>query len=514
LTVRRRLAVLALFTFALALRLIFFGGLLGWDDVDFIRAAEALVAGETMPRTSADLRYGFVVPLAITSALVGPGELSAVLVPLTYWILEFVVVFALGHLLGGFRLGMMAAAIVALAPLDVLAATELHSDLAAGVWMAATMYGVMRGERAAASGVAWFAAAGICLGVASLTKEIAPALLLVLAGRELFRRVARARPGHATRWPSYVAFGVGLAAVRIADAAWLAWQIGSPAYRHSREVFEMHASLMRLLAPSYGWMLSFPSMLLNPLSAHFGYFAGLGWLGLVAAVWAWRRRDAIVLELTLWWGLLLLVFNFAPLDLGFTRPLFHHAPRILYPLIVPLALAGGAWFLSAAGRRWRIALAAAFIVLSGAGTWATHADYRQWAWVARRVAAVVDAEPVGTLVVSDVVSRGLLGVLVPHRRADLRLYQETDLRRLPCGALVLRDPLALTGARMRGQPIPAPVGDPPAEWKTLATFERPPRPSLRGALLGRITGERVPRRDHWPSDSAVLWTRACEGSRS
>ena len=152
---RRLLAVLALFTIALALRLIFFGGLLGWDDVDFIRAAEALVAGETMPRTSADLRYGFVVPLAITTVLVGPGELSAVLVPLTYWILEFVVAFALGHLLGGFGLGMVAAAIVALTPLDVLAATELHSDLAAGVWMAATMYGVMRGERAAASGVAW-----------------------------------------------------------------------------------------------------------------------------------------------------------------------------------------------------------------------------------------------------------------------------------------------------------------------------------------------------------------------
>lgn len=514
-TVRtRRLAAGALFVGALALRLVFFSGLLGWDDVDFIRAAEALLAGEAEPRMSADLRYGFVVPLAVTTALMGPGESSAILVPLTYWILEFLLVFALGHLFGGVRLGVVAGALLTLTPMDIVAASELHSDLAAGVGMAAAMYGVMRGERSAASGRAWFAGAGICLGAASLTKEIAPALLGVLAARALLKGLAgKGVGGHAGSWGNYLALGLGLAVVWIVDAAWLTWLTGNPVYRHSREVFEMHASLMRLVPPSYGWMLTFPNMLLNPFSSYFGYFAGLGYLGLVAAIWAYRRRDAAVLDLTLWWGLLLLAFNFLPLDVSFTRPLFHHPPRILHPLIVPLVLASGRWFLCAVGRPWRIALTAGFIMLTGAGTWATHEDYRQWAWVARRVAAVVDSEPAGTMLVSDVVSHGLLGIMLPHRRRDFRLYEDTDLRHLPCGALVLRDPLALPGARQRGQRIPQTLADPPAEWKRLATFERPARPSLRGVLLGRIAGAGARKPDEWPTGRAVLWTRTCEDSR-
>ena len=53
---------------ALGLRLVFFGGLLGWDDLEYWEAARALRAGDYAPASTFQLRYTLTVPLAVAQA--------------------------------------------------------------------------------------------------------------------------------------------------------------------------------------------------------------------------------------------------------------------------------------------------------------------------------------------------------------------------------------------------------------------------------------------------------------
>lgn len=497
---RRRLAasagVLALVAAALALRLGFFGGLVGWDDVDYIDAAKALRHGDYVVTSTFRLRYALTVPLALSQAWIGETRPSHALVPLVYSTAHLVLAYLLGTLYGGVSLGILAGALLAILPLDVVAATDLHADLPVSVFMAAAVYAVARGELASGRPRYWFFAGGVALGLAFLAKEVALALVVVLGG------LAWAHRRRFVLLTPYAWLALGLLLVVMADMAWMTVTVGHPLYRYSRPAAEFHLALMRAVPPGRGWMLGYTVMLLNPFAPTFGYFAGIFYLVLGGTVWGLRRRQAIVAGLTIWWATLFVLFNFAPFDRTFTRPLFHHFARTLHPLCVPFVIITALWLRDALeGRRvLRAAVVGAFSMLAIAGIWATHFDQRQWAAVARQAAPVIDRFPNETVVIGDGVTIALLRVLRPHRADRLFVYgQPGSPRSGPM--LVLRDPRFLSGSsRAPGAPPPE-VFSPPRDWERVGTFARPRRPSLRGALR-ELLGQAQPRSIDEP---ASLW---------
>lgn len=461
---------------ALAVRAGFFGGLLGWDDVEYVEAARALRAGDYAPSSSFRLRYGLIVPLAATQAWLGPSEYAAALVPLIFSLGSLVLVYALGVLYGGPSLGLAAAGLLAVLPLDVIAATDLHTDLPVSFCMAAAFYAVKRGEAGGAWERVWFMSGGLALGLAYLTKEVALSLVVVLAIRLLWLR----------RWcKGYGWLTVALLVVVCADGLWLWWLTGTPWYRQSTVATAPHVGRMMMSAPSYTWMVSYPSMLLNPLDGNFGYFAGIAYPVLASSIWGLRRRDPAVQELFIWWGSLFVVFNFAPLDSSMTRSLFHHFPRTLHPLLIPLVLTAALWLLR--GLEGRSAFRGGIILLVGAlaaaGIWATHFDYHLWASASRQAAVTIAGQPSGIRVAADPYNAGLLRILLPDRRERIVTYADAALAAPGVPTLVLRDPLFWESAIHQGHPVPSAVQSPPASWERVGEFTRQRRSSLRITLL-------------------------------
>ena len=482
----------ALVLAAAVLRTTFFVGLIGWDDVEYRESSARLLAGDLVPGSLFGMRWGLTLPLAAVQAVAGGGERATAVVPLAYSLGAIVLAFALGRRLAGERAGLVAAAVLTILPLDVLAATDVHADLAASVFLALAAYLALRGEAAWPRGLHWFGLAGVSLAVATLTKESSLALALVLVAWAVRRG-----------WPIRAGAAIVLGGVLVlaADMAWLRWATGDWLYRFSPAVTALHRQHMLMLEPSYTWTLDYLGLLLNPAGGRFAELAGIFYLVLAATAIALRARTPGIREVVVWWGALLAALSLAPHDLSFTRPLFFHFPRTLQPLVVPFALTVGLGFVAV--RRTRVApvVLVGFALVCGIGLWAAHFDYRQWAAVARQAAPVIARAPEGVAIVADPTSAALLRSLLPARRASI---VTTDAGAPVGAALVLRDPLFLASAVHHRRPVSADVLTPPARWERIAVFERATRPRLRAWMRDEPPAT--------PAETATLW-RAGAGDR-
>ncbi len=488
---------------SLAVRLSFFGGLLGWDDVQYSEAARRFAAGEYVQATQFGLRYPIILPLAACQALFGINEAALFLTPLVYSLAGHAVIYALGVLYGGRRVGLLAAGLLALFPLDVLLATALHADLPMSVFMAATVYCVKRGETAGEGAWRWFLLAGLAMGLTQMSKEVGLVVGAVLLARLAWLRCWR---------PAYGWLGVGFAVVLLGELAWYTALTGQPLFPFSAEAVALHTRHMQRVSPSYGWMLVYPDMLLNPLHVRFGHFAGYFYLVVAATIWGLSRRDRSVGELALWWGTILTLLNFAPLDAGFERPLYIHFARTLHPVFLPGILAAAYWLVHGfrGWRVWQRALLVGLVPVVLWALWVQRFDHRQWASVARQVAAVIANEPTGTLVAADPLNTGALRILLPEHREHVITASDATVRDRPGSGrlLVLHDPVLLDSAVAHGYDAPAWLLRPPPHWIRLADFTRPRRASLREWLLDlspRWLGLEPASGGAIPAEPASLW---------
>ena len=502
---RGAVALLFLLLAALTLRLVFFGGLLAEDDALYWEAARGLRAGDYVRLPAYATRHGVVVPLALFQAWFGENEYAAALASLLYSLGELALAYGLGVLYGGRAVGLVAATLLAVLPLDVIAATDVHRDLPLAALLAAAFYAVKRGELASRRASLWFTLGGAALGLAYLTKEIAIVFAVAFAACHW----RRARDWRGAGW-----FAAAFVATLAGDAAWFGWVTGDPWFRYSPAVLSLYAREgRRLSVASFAWMLDYPSMLMNPLSGHFGYLAGIFYLVLGSVIWG--RRDPAVREIAVWWLPPLIVLNFLPLDLTFTRPGAPHFPRYLHPLLVPFALTASLWVVRGLARRplVRAAALAGFGGLACAGILLAHFDYRIWAAPARQAAAFMARLPADAVVATDPTSTWLLQALAGDARERVVPFAAVDLAAPRRPTFVLRDPILLFSDTGRPLEVPSAVASPPASWEMIAQFPRPARPSLRATVLGWL-GARPRASRPSTADSVVLWKVAAPaGSR-
>lgn len=136
---RSSAALLTIVGFAIALRAYFFGGYIGLDDGEYTKLAFQMaegmspVDGYNGPAVF-PLRVGVIFPASLAFRVFGFGELSAVIYPFVLSIIGLFVSYICASVLFNHRVGLIAAALYAVTPLDVIGATQLLPDLPAALY--------------------------------------------------------------------------------------------------------------------------------------------------------------------------------------------------------------------------------------------------------------------------------------------------------------------------------------------------------------------------------------------
>jgi Dolichyl-phosphate-mannose-protein mannosyltransferase len=178
-------AILALAT---ALRIAFFTGYHGFDDVYYIQRAFDLSEGvRTLPQSAWQARIGLVGPTALVYAAFGVTPVTTSLFPFACSLLGICAAYALGKRLFDERTGLLAALLLAFLPIDVLFAGQLFANtpvsLLAGMGLGCFVLAERNDDPRA------YVASGLCMGLAAVVHEAAvmvlaayPAYLLAVRG--------------------------------------------------------------------------------------------------------------------------------------------------------------------------------------------------------------------------------------------------------------------------------------------------------------------------------------------
>ena len=208
------LAVAGLMGIGLAIRLWAFGGLefgLGSDDARYAAVARNLANG-FLPDGEAEwfgARAAFLWPVALVFRVFGADDYRAVAWPLACSVLCILATFLVARELVGRRPALVAAGIVAVAPIEVLWATRLRPDAVMPLFIALGVWAGLRAARAdGRRAVWWLAAGGLAIGAAWSARETALVMIPIV--------VLAAWPALRASWPRAWAFVAGLAVIPVA----------------------------------------------------------------------------------------------------------------------------------------------------------------------------------------------------------------------------------------------------------------------------------------------------------
>lgn len=284
-----------------AVRIWALGGLsfaLGSDDARYVAVAQNLAGGQ-LPDGDAEwfgARAVFLWPVALVFRLAGADDYRAIAWPLACSLLAILAAFLIGRELMGRRAGLVAAGLVAVAPIDVMWATRLRPDAVMPAFIALAVWAALRAKRPGGHPGRWLVAAGALTGAAWSVRETALVMIPVI--------VAAAWPAIRASWRRVTAYAVGLAAVPLAEVAVFAldgrplWPLtataGAGSYRSPIDGLERTTAYLSQMVAQVGDPTS-PLFLVLPVV-------------LIAGSVAWVRgtRAAILPAAWLAWGFLYL----------------------------------------------------------------------------------------------------------------------------------------------------------------------------------------------------------------
>jgi hypothetical protein len=352
---RRRLAdarvvVPVLVAVAAGLRLHSFGGLVGADDVSLAKYAFDLLAnGLVPPETHYQARIGIVAPLAGLFALFGPGEAQLAALPLLSSLAAIPLAYAIATRLVDRYSGLLAAAALAVFPLDVYYATRLYPDVILGTLLALTVYAALRArDPAEARPMVWAVLGGLVWGWAYLVKVEAAFLLPALAFVLLPERRA---------WPAALALAAACAVIVVGES--VVYRALGGEVLHRLQVLAGMGGGQANEAYSMTQLWVFPkAWFATP------YFFGLHYYALVAAaIWALVTRRGALGVIGVWLAVMLLWLQFGGNPFAEDYSVKSHLQRYCLIVAVPTAVMVGA----AAAALWRHAPRMGAIAVAAVG---------------------------------------------------------------------------------------------------------------------------------------------------
>lgn len=358
-TRRYAVALVAIIVVAAALRLVCFRGYVGDDDIAYTELAWRMANGQFsiggyVGPPVYPLRIGIVAPVALGFRMAGLREAVLVAYPFILSMANLLLAFVAGRMLFGARAGVMAAAFLAVLPIDVRLASMLMPDLPAAFWAGVGMlilYWASRPQTASRQGarpplLLLGACSGAAFGASWLCKESVVYSVPFVAGYLVYL-VWRDR-----RYRSLLA-GVALASLAVlAVETWVYYRhTGDLLYRmHETERnYQMTSTWFFMEGSRLGWQKGGYGMALiarilrdGPVDTFVD--ADLGFVTAAAALataYAALRRLRPFLFPGLWFLSLVFMFDCGSSSLSSYRPLTPAGPY-LYPLFLPaVALTAG-----------------------------------------------------------------------------------------------------------------------------------------------------------------------------
>jgi len=185
---------------------------LGSDDSRYVAVAQNLASGH-LPSGEAEwfgARGVFLWPVAAIFRVFGADDYSAIAWPFVISLVSIVIAFLIARELAGRRPALVAAGLVAVAPIEVLMATRLRPDAVMPAFVALAVWAALRARRSPHI-TRWLVASGVLLGAGWACRETALLMLpvVVLAAWPVIR------PG----WQRVAAVLGGLAAIPLVEMA-------------------------------------------------------------------------------------------------------------------------------------------------------------------------------------------------------------------------------------------------------------------------------------------------------
>lgn len=148
--VRQQVPLFIILLAALAIRLIFFTGMVRGDALNYSHAAYELSEGRTdFGDWGGTSRIGLYAPVAFLYLIFGSSEATNLAFPIIASLLSVIFVYALARMVAGHPAGLLSAVIWAFLPLDVHLSTTLLPDSPVAALSTGAVYFLFLGERSA-----------------------------------------------------------------------------------------------------------------------------------------------------------------------------------------------------------------------------------------------------------------------------------------------------------------------------------------------------------------------------
>ena len=459
---RARIVLSLLLVVAAGVRLRYFSGIQVGDDIVYSIIAARRVQGEFQVTNVHEARLGFLLPLTLSYAVFGVGEVPLLLYNLVCSIALVAAVFFLARKFWGDGAGAVAGALAAIHPNLVFFASECHTDTPVALWQALSVLALVSAADSAES-CARRVLSGLLLGWAWLHKEHAIFLVPFIAGYAVVTR---------RRWTWLLPVALPAAGVFLAETGLNAVLTGNPLQRFAM-VRALHVGhYMSAEYASTGALLrrlfvELPLVLFTPRSGH--HWEGtLNLAGAAAGAFLLWRRAPGARILAGWWAAIYLAYSFWPSSLAPYLPAFLLFYWTLPPLVGPLVcLAGGA-----AAQARRELVAAAVVGLAAISLWSIQRSWEEGrkfaagpkeahAWLAGRSE---------TRVITDDKTIEVLDFLDGHRPA--RTYVPFQKAGGWSGSVVVIDRFWTEPERWWSRPVAPEVRTPPPSWVKVYESDR------------------------------------------
>ncbi|MBI3854482.1 MAG: glycosyltransferase family 39 protein [Planctomycetes bacterium] len=447
---------------AAALRLVFFTGLLIGDDIVYSRIAVDRLNGKVDVTNVQQTRSGFLLPILVSYALFGAGELPLVLYNLLCSTALVGAAFALGRILFGDVAGLLAGLLAAVHPNLVRFATECHTDTPLALWVALAVL-VIYTARMSDPGARRRILTGLLLGWAYLHKESTIYMGLFFAGHWWATRRA---------WTWYLPIALTLAGVMAAEMIGFASLTGDPLARYSMIRFWHAGQYMAERYTTVGSILhrqflELPLLMFTPWYGR--NFTGLinlaclfGGLGLL-----WKRVPGTGM-IWVWFLAFYAGYCFWPSSLRPFMPGFFLFEWTLPVFGAPLAVLFGG-FAAQVRPRTAGAVAAGVLLAALVTIHSGRGEGRPLSAGAREARAWIAKEKIARIVTDDKTVEAL-DFIEGHRPSRLYIpFQEaTDF----AGAAVIVDKFWSQPGKWWSRPVPEIALHPPASWTKVHETER------------------------------------------
>lgn len=361
---RKTLAFFAILAIAIALRVLLFGGLQGSDDLQYATDAYQLLTKgfNAVPDDVTKTRLLSYAPAALSFYLFGVNEASSVLYILLCSVGLVLLVYRIGLLLFDDKTALIATALYAFFPIDVIYATMLYPEIPMSLLMGWAMYLILTLFKSPVGAIREpprLILAGVLVACAYLTKITALMILGVILLCLLYKR----KPLH------LVYIGGGFLAVLVTEALFYYFQNGDFLYQYHlpQQIAQNAVTLVKEgeLASSqrnvglYRMFIYYPAIALTNIFTFSLYYHGV----LAAMAYFLWKRDQSTDLLIAWFVILALGLNFGIQSLS---PVIFipSSPRYLIILHIPLVLLLAYWLAQARTRRWQIVAALFALVLT------------------------------------------------------------------------------------------------------------------------------------------------------